>query len=144
VKKTSGKKIRTSPLGEVKTQFFTFGDRNHPFVFQSGEKLDKVTLAYETYGTLSPNADNAILVFHALSGSQHAAGINHSVPEAGKLWTDEIVRGWWDDFIGPGKAIDTRSFLSSVPTISAAVTALPVQSRSTSGPRNPMGVPSPP
>lgn len=99
-----------SSLGEVKTRFFTFGSRRDPFVFRTGEKLDSVTLAYETYGELSGNADNAILVFHALSGSQHAAGINRSVPAAGKLWTDELYLGWWDDFIGPGKAIDTRKF----------------------------------
>jgi len=110
VKKKTGKKIKISTLGEVKSQFFTFGDRKNPFVFQSGEKLDQVTIAYETYGTLSPKADNAVLVFHALSGSQHAAGINPSVSVAGKLWTDEMVHGWWDDFIGPGKAIDTRKF----------------------------------
>lgn len=110
MKKKLRKKTKTSALGEVKSHFFSFGDRKNPFVFQSGEKLDQVTVAYETYGTLSPKADNAILVFHALSGSQHAAGINHSVPEAGKLWTDEIVHGWWDDFIGPGKAIDTKKF----------------------------------
>jgi len=97
-------------LGEVKTRLFTFGDRKNPFVFRTGEKLDSVTVAYETYGELSPNADNAILVFHALSGSQHAAGINRSVPAAGKLWTDELYQGWWDDFIGPGKAIDTRKY----------------------------------
>ena len=87
---------------------FTFGDRKHPFVFRTGEKLEKVTLAYETYGTLSPAADNAVLLFHALSGSQHAAGTNRHVPAAGALWTDELYHGWWDDFIGPGKAIDTN------------------------------------
>ncbi|HMP90908.1 MAG TPA: homoserine O-acetyltransferase [Kiritimatiellia bacterium] len=103
-------KPRTSSLGEVKTKFFTFGDKKDPFVFQTGEKLDRITLAYETYGELSPAADNAILLFHALSGSQHAAGINRSVPAAGKLWTDELYQGWWDDFIGPGKAIDTRKY----------------------------------
>jgi O-acetylhomoserine (thiol)-lyase len=43
-----------SDLGEVKTKFFTFGDRQHPFVFRTGEKLAPVTLAYETYGKLSP------------------------------------------------------------------------------------------
>lgn len=104
------KKIRTQGHGEVKTHVFTFGNRRSPFHFQSGETLDKVTLAYETYGELSPSGDNAILVFHALSGSQHAAGINCLVPEAGGLWTDDMHRGWWDDFIGPGKAIDTRRF----------------------------------
>jgi len=110
VKKEPRKKTKTSSLGEVKTKFFTFGDRKHPFVFQSKEKLDSITLAYETYGELSPAADNAVLIFHALSGSQHVAGINHAVAPAGKLWTDEMVHGWWDDFVGPGKAIDTRKF----------------------------------
>ncbi len=99
-----------SDLGEVKTRFFTFGDRRQPFVFRTGEKLDKVTLAYETYGKLSPAADNAILVFHALSGSQHAAGLNRAVRGAGKLWTEELHAGWWDNLIGPGKAFDTDRY----------------------------------
>lgn len=95
-------------IGRVKTKLYRFGDRARPFVFRSGEKLETVTIAYETYGELSPAKDNAVLVYHALSGSQHAAGLNPSVPAAGRLWTDELHRGWWDDFIGPGKAIDTR------------------------------------
>jgi homoserine O-acetyltransferase len=99
-----------SDLGEVKTKFFTFGDRQHPFVFRTGEKLASVTLAYETYGKLSPAADNAILVFHALSGSQHAAGLNPAVRGAGKLWTEELHAGWWDNLIGPGKALDTDRY----------------------------------
>lgn len=99
-----------SDLGDVETKFFTFADRRHPFVFQSGEKLAPVTLAYETYGTLSPQKDNAILVFHALSGSQHAAGINRAVKGVGRLWTEELHLGWWDDFIGPGKAFDTNRY----------------------------------
>ena len=106
----TSKRHRSGSIGEVKTKLFTFGDRRHPFVFRTGEKLDQVTLAYETYGKLSPAADNAVLVFHALSGSQHAAGINRSVPEAGKLWTEELHHGWWDALIGPGKAIDTRKY----------------------------------
>ncbi len=79
-------------------------------ILQSGESFGPVTLAYETYGTLSTGRDNAILVFHALSGSQHAAGFNASIPEAGELWTDENFAGWWHDFIGPGKALDTNEF----------------------------------
>ena len=101
---------KSSRLGAVETRLFTFGNRKHPFVFRSGEKLAPVTLAYETYGELSPAGDNAILLYHALSGSQHAAGINKNVPAAGALWTHELHKGWWDDFIGPGKAIDTRRY----------------------------------
>lgn len=99
-----------SDLGEVKTQFFTFGSRKEPFPFRTGEKLESVTLAYETYGQLSPARDNAILVFHALSGSQHAAGVNRRVPGVGSLWTEDNHLGWWDDYVGPGKALDTDRF----------------------------------
>lgn len=101
---------RVESIGKVQTQLFTFANRKRPFVFRSGEKLDRVTLAYETYGTLSAAGDNAILLFHALSGSQHAAGVNTDVPAAGALWTRDLHHGWWDDFIGPGKAIDTRKW----------------------------------
>ena len=92
------------PIGSVTTQFFHL---NQPFDLESGEVLDIVTLAYETYGTLNAERSNAILVFHALTGSQHAAGVNLTVPGVEPLWTDECVTGWWDDFIGPGKALDT-------------------------------------
>ncbi len=66
-----------------------------------GRALKKVVIHYETYGTLSPNADNAILVEHALTGDAHVAGY-HS-PQDKKA-------GWWDDMIGPGKPIDTNRF----------------------------------
>ena len=75
----------------------------------SGESLPEVQVAYETYGELSPTKDNAVLLFHALSGSQHAAGINTSVKGV-DCWTEENHTGWWDDFIGPGKALDTRKY----------------------------------
>lgn len=87
-----------------------FCDLPGPFTLQSGEALAQVRLAYEIYGEISPARDNVILVFHALTGSQHAAGINTSVPEAGDLWTDEMAEGWWSGFIGPGKALDTDRF----------------------------------
>jgi homoserine O-acetyltransferase len=101
---------RSGSVGSVQTQFFTFGDRDDPLALRSGETLDEVTVAYETYGALSEDRDNAVLVFHALTGSQHAAGINQAVPAAGSRWTEECVLGWWDPFIGPGKAIDTDRF----------------------------------
>lgn len=106
---SKSKKIR-SDLGRVETRFFTFGDRANPFVFRTGERLASVTLAYETYGKLSRRKDNAILVFHALSGSQHAAGVNTRVTGVDGLWTEELHLGWWDDFIGPGKAFDTDRY----------------------------------
>jgi len=91
-------------IGPVNTKFFHF---TQPFKLDSGETLDAITLAYETYGELNADGSNAILLFHALTGSHHAAGVNKSVPGVEPLWTDECIMGWWDDFIGPGKALDT-------------------------------------
>ncbi len=96
-------------IGPVKTQFFQLTAEN-PFQLESGEGLESVTLAYETYGTLNADASNAILVFHALTGSQHAAGTNVSIPGIQPLWTDDCVLGWWDNFIGSGKALDTDHY----------------------------------
>ena len=94
-------------MKKVKTEFLTLGDA---FSLQNAPGFGPVTLAYETYGTLSPSGDNAILLFHALSGSQHAAGCNPSVPGVGPLWNNECHIGWWNGFVGPGKAIDTSRF----------------------------------
>lgn len=81
--------------GLVSTQYAEFeGIR-----LESGLFLGPLTVAYETYGTLSPYKDNAVLVVHALSGDAHVAGIN----ENGRI-------GWWDALIGPGKGIDTNKF----------------------------------
>ncbi len=102
--------MTTSDLGTVETQFFTFASAAEPFVLKCGSHLDEVTLAYETYGTLNDDASNAVLVFHALTGSQHAAGHNPHVPGIGDRWREENHLGWWDGFIGPGKAIDTDRF----------------------------------
>lgn len=97
-------------IGTTATRFFTFGTPDQPFELKSGQSLPEVTIAYETYGELTPNSDNAILIFHALTGSQHAAGHCASVPGVGERWTSECQTGWWDSFIGPGKAIDTDRF----------------------------------
>ena len=94
-------------LGVVETEFFTM---EKSFPLQCGQELEPVTLAYETYGKLNDAKDNAILLFHALTGSQHAAGFNPSVPAAHPLWVDEVHTGWWNGFIGPGKALNTDRF----------------------------------
>lgn len=98
---------RAGDIGEVETRLFVFAEEE-PFELASGARLSPVRIAYETYGELTPRRDNAVLVFHALTGSQHAAGINRSVPEAGGLWTDELHVGWWDAFIGPRRPFDTE------------------------------------
>lgn len=94
----------------TQTQFHTLATEAQPFFLQSGEALAPATLAYETYGKLGPRKDNAILLFHALSGSQHAAGFNPEVPGVGARWTEEVHEGWWDGFIGPGRGLDTDHF----------------------------------
>jgi homoserine O-acetyltransferase len=66
----------------------------------SGQRLERVTVAYETYGELAPDKSNAILVFHALTGDQHVASPH---PITGKP-------GWWDRMIGPGKPVDTGRY----------------------------------
>lgn len=71
------------------------------FSFESGQTLPGFTLRYETYGRLNAARDNAILVLHALSGDHHCAGI-HSL--------NDPKPGWWNNLIGPGKAVDTNRF----------------------------------
>lgn len=72
-----------------------------PFVLEGGGQLPEVTAAFETWGTLEEGADNAVLVCHALTGDSHAAGPSgHGHPTA----------GWWDDCIGPGRALDTDRY----------------------------------
>ncbi len=66
----------------------------------SGVSIGPITVAYETYGSLSEERDNVILACHALSGGAHAAGF---LPEQSKP-------GWWDVMIGPGKGFDTDKY----------------------------------
>ena len=72
-----------------------------PLALESGRLLPQYDLVYETYGELNAKASNAILICHALSGDHHVAGY-HSL--------DDKRAGWWDNVIGPGKAIDTDHF----------------------------------
>jgi len=100
----------TDSTREVETRFFEFASEGEPFRLLGGGSLDRVTLAYETYGELSEARDNAILLFHALTGSQHAAGYNPRIEEVGDLWNEENHTGWWNLFVGPGLALDTDRF----------------------------------
>ncbi|GAB3585491.1 homoserine O-acetyltransferase [Leifsonia lichenia] len=78
------------------------------FDFESGERIPYVRVAYETWGTLSEERDNAVLVLHALTGDSHAVG------SAGP---GHPTAGWWQGIIGPGKAIDTDQFFVVVPNM---------------------------
>lgn len=99
--------FNSNSVGSVETRFVTLPE---PFTPQKGGAIPEVTLAYEQYGEINEAADNVILVFHALTGSQHAAGWNGHVPGLTIEWTDECQAGWWDGFIGPGRALDTDHF----------------------------------
>lgn len=90
------------PPPQAQRKSFTFANAPDLLTLESGEQLGPVTLAYETWGTLSARKDNVILIAHAFSGDAHAA----SHPESG----EEDVPGWWDFLIGPGKAIDTNRY----------------------------------
>ncbi len=71
-----------------------------PLKLDCGKIISNYPLAYETYGVLNEKKDNAILVFHALTGDQFAAGTN---PLTNKP-------GWWSYAVGASKAIDTNKF----------------------------------
>jgi homoserine O-acetyltransferase len=97
---------------ETRTQFFDTGSPDHPLRLRDGGHLPGVRIAYETWGALNADRSNAILLFHALSGSHHAAGFNPGIEGVGALWQPELHNGWWEDMIGPGKALDTdKSFI---------------------------------
>ncbi len=65
-----------------------------------GKEISNFPLAYETYGNLNEKKDNAILIFHALTGDQYASGINPITKK----------EGWWNYAVGPGKSFDTDKF----------------------------------
>lgn len=90
-------------MNTSKKHSYSFGDNGNPLLLESGEKLGPITLAYETYGTLSPDKDNAILVTHAFSGDAHVAGFTENNQE-------KAQPGWWDFMVGPGKGIDTDKY----------------------------------
>ncbi len=85
-------------VGLVTPQTFHFAE---PLTLECNRTLPSFDLIFETYGTLNSDKSNAILICHALSGSHHAAGFHSD---------DDKKAGWWDNMIGPHKAIDTNQF----------------------------------
>lgn len=80
----------------VETKYYTFDN----LVMKNGKVLPKVTVAYETYGTLNAEKNNAILITHAFTGDAHCAGYHKG---------DEKP-GWWNSMVGPKKAFDTDKY----------------------------------
>jgi homoserine O-acetyltransferase len=71
-----------------------------PLTLACGVVLPSHELMVETYGTLNADKSNGILICHALSGSHHAAG----------HYEGDEKPGWWNNYIGPGKPMDTNRF----------------------------------
>jgi len=88
------------------------GDRRFaelgPLDFESGGHLPHVRLAYESWGTLTPERDNAILILHALTGDSHVVGQGGPGHKTG---------GWWNGIVGPGLAIDTDRYFVVAPNM---------------------------
>src|ERR1700749_165033 len=116
---SAGPTSSTGPTGSLGTIEPQSLDLPLPVRLDCGRELRPVRVAYETYGTLSPQRDNVILVCHALSGDAHAAGFAKKPPEEStrdgfgaedRDGADRRGLGWWDGMIGPGKAFDTDCF----------------------------------
>ena len=84
-------------VGIVETKNFHIDE---PIKLDSGEILEEVNVAYETYGELNKEKTNAILICHALTGDAHAAGWHEG----------DRKPGWWEIVIGPGKALDSEKY----------------------------------
>ncbi|CAB5240176.1 unannotated protein [freshwater metagenome] len=67
-------------------------------LLESGETLEEITIAYQTWGTLNASRDNAILVNHAMTG-----------------WSD--VPGWWPSMVGPGLPFDSDKYFIICPNV---------------------------
>ncbi len=85
-------------VGRVQPTILRFDE---PLSLASGQVLPAYELAVETYGVLNERRDNAVLICHALNASHHVAGVSADDPK-------DI--GWWDNMVGPGKALDTDRF----------------------------------
>ena len=89
--------------GWVEKRFLTIAEPPARATLESGARLGPITVAYETWGTLSEMRDNAVLIAHAFTGDSHAAGFYSHDNGFEKP-------GWWDFMIGPGKGIDTDKY----------------------------------
>ena len=68
---------------------------------QRGGRIAPVTMAYETWGKLNTEGDNAVLITHALTGSSHS----HDAERP-----DDTKVAWWNPLIGPGRFFDTSRY----------------------------------
>ena len=66
---------------------------------ESGYTLNSFDLMIESYGKLNETKSNAVLLCHAFSGNHHVAGDDKN-----------LGIGWWDQIVGPDKAINTNKY----------------------------------
>lgn len=74
---------------------------------ECGEEISNFPVGFKMYGELNEDKSNAILICHALTGDQYLID-THPL-------TDKP--GWWADYCGAGKAIDTNKFCLIVPNV---------------------------
>ncbi|EGV65278.1 homoserine O-acetyltransferase [Yamadazyma tenuis ATCC 10573] len=83
---------------KVQTGFHIYKS-GKPIFLDHGGFLPEYEIAYEAWGTLSPQKDNIVLIHTGLSASSHA-----------KSQPTNPKPGWWEQFIGPGKYLDTDKY----------------------------------
>ncbi|WP_339134217.1 homoserine O-acetyltransferase [Streptomyces sp. f51] len=82
--------------------------REQSLALEAGGELPGARLAFETWGRLAPDASNAVLVLHALTGDSHVAGpaeSGHPTP------------GWWDGLLGAGRALAPDRWFVVAPNV---------------------------
>jgi homoserine O-acetyltransferase len=85
--------LEGDPVGDRR-----FVQLDGPVRLERGGVLPGVRVAYETWGTLAPDAGNAVLVEHALTGDSHVVG---------PTGPGHPTAGWWPSLVGPGAPLDT-------------------------------------
>ena len=98
LKEHSGPVRIKGAYGEALTGYQVFKSEQ-PFNFKHGGIIPQLEVAYETWGELNSDRSNALLLCTGLSASSHA-----------RSHDGNTSHGWWEKFIGPGRALDTDNF----------------------------------
>jgi homoserine O-acetyltransferase len=106
-------KAKATMPGQVESpvpQMATLTEPGKGFRLESGQVLPELKLRYETYGEYTGN--NAVLVFHALTGSAHLAGTYSDETLAGLTPLEQAFgqSGWWDELVGDGRLLDPKRY----------------------------------
>ena len=88
-------------VGVVETHVTTLSVPAGGFRLEEGGVLPRVDVAWESCGLERAENDNVIFICHALTGDAHVAGRHPG---------EENPSGWWENIVGPGKAIDTNRY----------------------------------